>query len=86
MKKVGQILTNVNYTAQPEFHHNNGFSLDQCEPTGGVEGRRECCGYYPERFPFNYQIGKRCCYDKVYDGNVEKCCSGGKIMETCDTF
>ena len=83
MKKITNTFANVGFTLPDEYKHANGWSLDQCQPTFGVEGQRECCGYYPERYPYNWEIGRRCCYDRVYDRRDYQCCAGGEIRAQC---
>jgi len=66
----------------------NGFEFDeQCIPSvpnfnGGGNGRGdlECCGDYPNRFPFHNKNGLRqCCVDKVYMTSKNSCCKNGEL-------
>merc|ERR1712176_289085 len=86
MKKITEIFAQDNFSFESQYKHEYGFSYDQCEPTNGIEGQRECCGYYPIRYPYNYEIGKRCCYTNVYSMDTHKCCPGGVIAEECGTL
>jgi len=52
----------------------------------GAEGTPECCGEYPNRFPYKTQEGARmCCGDKTYDSSLFECCSENSIaaLGTC---
>lgn len=52
----------------------------------GAEGTPECCGAYPNRFPYKTQEGARmCCGDKTYDSSLFECCSENSIaaLGTC---
>jgi len=49
----------------------------------GQEGPPECCGDYPERFPYKSQNGARnCCGNKTYDVTMFECCSDGSLAAT----
>merc|ERR1711879_173034 len=40
--------------------------------------RSDCCGPYPERFPFKVQQGRRqCCVNHTYDTGLLECCADG---------
>lgn len=44
------------------------------------ETPRECCGTYPERFPYKtYGNAKRCCGGSVYVDATHKCCNGNDV-------
>jgi len=66
------------YPINPENKHSNGFSVgEKCLITkrGGGKGENQCCGDYPERFPFKTNEGERsCCGSKVYNSIVSQCC------------
>lgn len=83
MKKVTATFADKDFRFEESYKHENGWSLDKCSPTFGVEGQRECCGYYPERYPYNWEIGRRCCYDTVYDRKNARCCAKGEIRPVC---
>ena len=41
----------------------------------------ECCGEYPDRFPFHSGGGEReCCGLKVYSTDSKQCCQDGRIV------
>lgn len=48
----------------------------------GAEGEPQCCGAYPNRFPYKVADGARmCCGDKTYDSSIYECCdaSGSNV-------
>jgi len=74
------------YDLNPTFvHDHGGFSRDSdCGRVSSAESEKECCGYYPLRFPYPTEDGnKQCCYDKVYDANEMGCCPGGILKQSC---
>jgi len=43
-----------------------------------------CCGYYPDRKPFNTAQGDRaCCFDRTYSTLVSNCCPDGRVKANC---
>ena len=68
----------------PTAKHSEGFDPNtECRSGNGQDGQRECCGYYPNRFPFNWETGRRCCFEKVYDSGQYQCCAGGEVKTSC---
>lgn len=59
-------------------------------PSVGSDRQLECCGVYPERYPFNSLApNKRCCEDAtgaspvqtmVYNTAYEQCCTDGAVL------
>ena len=46
----------------------------------------ECCGNYPDRFPFNSENGTRgCCHGKTFDSANLMCCVDGSVDIVCET-
>ena len=55
-----------------------------CGRVTATDSEKDCCGYYPLRFPYSTEDGnKQCCYDKVYDANEMGCCPGGILKQSC---
>ena len=81
----GQIL-------DPDLKHSNGFSMDESCPTCSgpwcKQGEKQCCGDYPERYPYNTKNGDRaCCWTKTYNTNKLQCCENTfvkKLTQSCD--
>ena len=85
----------INYV---DFSHEQGFDpvagcatgnarnvLDQ-EYFGPDTQYSACCGYYPERFPYNTKAGeKACCGTRTYSTAFQNCCSTDpvKVKGTC---
>ena len=77
------------------YKHENGFDPDvSC----GVGNNRvdafgqgdidpsdiSCCGYYPDRKPFNTQHGDRaCCFERTYSTLTLNCCPDGRVKANC---
>ncbi|CAG5086863.1 Oidioi.mRNA.OKI2018_I69.PAR.g11386.t1.cds [Oikopleura dioica] len=54
-----------------------------CAWTGDYDTHDECCGEYPNRFPFATNFGQRaCCHNKTYNTNDAMCCANGHISTT----
>lgn len=66
--------------------HANGFEhAAECPHFEGGQGRRECCGVYPNRFPYSTKRGSHsCCGQSVYDVNMFTCCSDFTVQFVCD--
>ena len=66
---------------EPSHRHNNGFGFNpetECivKKNGGGPANKECCGQYPERFPFKTVGGDRkCCGNRTYNSLTLKCCN-----------
>ena len=41
----------------------------------------QCCGEYPERFPYKPETGKACCGSTSYNTNIMECCKDKVISE-----
>ena len=58
--------------------HSNGFKVkDSCvaKKAGGGPTNKECCGSYPDRFPYKTSGGNRkCCGNRTYNTLTLKCC------------
>jgi len=51
---------------------------------GGSGGEKQCCGLYPNRFPFKTLGGDRaCCVDRTFNTNTLNCCSDGSVKFNC---
>ena len=69
------------------FDKENGFDTATCIATGGGPGFApdQCCGTYPDRFPFySYDNTRGCCAGKTYDKDTLQCCEGGNVAVVCD--
>jgi len=66
--------------------HANGFDhAAECPHSEGGQGRRECCGAYPNRFPYSTKRGSHsCCGQSVFDVNMFTCCSDFTVQFVCD--
>ncbi|CAG5078609.1 Oidioi.mRNA.OKI2018_I69.PAR.g9033.t1.cds [Oikopleura dioica] len=70
-----------------------GFEFeDECLPSSppngtGIRGELQCCGDYPNRFPYHDKNGGRdCCVDKVFNTDEKQCCNSGSLVligESC---
>lgn len=74
----------------PSLKHDLGWDFEgNCprpvcnDPSGYCPApRKECCGEYPERFPFAPKDGARdCCINKTYNTLVLECCSDGSTKK-----
>merc|ERR1712025_542715 len=67
------------------FRHENNFNVDEhCPASGEPHDEIECCGYYPERFPYAVRFGERdCCFDKTFSTLLYVCCEDGSIKHDC---
>lgn len=69
------------------YSSENGFDTATCIATGGGPGFApdQCCGTYPDRFPFySYDNTRGCCAGKTYDKDTLQCCEGGNVAVVCD--
>lgn len=84
-------LAETLYTLANSFNqanHFNNFDIGQCTTvgTGLTIIHNECCGSYPNRFPFNTENGARgCCHGKTFDSENLMCCVDGRIDVACET-
>jgi hypothetical protein len=72
------------------YSHRFGFdpSTDVgCPVKKGTKGsgpEKECCGQYPERFPYKTLGGERaCCGSRTYQVAILNCCDGNKVKASC---
>jgi hypothetical protein len=72
------------------FSHSQGF--DPATDAGcpvkpgvhGSSGAKECCGSYPNRFPFKTLDGDRaCCASRTYNTQILSCCPNGQVKANC---
>ena len=57
----------------PNFENSLAFLTVKKEEVGkGMQ----CCGEYPERFPYQPKTGKACCGSSTYNTNLLECCNG----------
>lgn len=73
------VWTHENHQGQGDFN-----PVAQCLKSpgngAGFDGTPECCGEYPNRFPYKTNQGSRmCCGDKTYDSSLFECCASGNI-------
>lgn len=60
--------------------HDNGFDAREegkCEAAQRdttEDFERECCGSYPEKFPYKRTASRGCCNDRTFDVNNLQCC------------
>merc|ERR1739848_287140 len=58
--------------------HENGFdqaTICATKKNGGGPTNKQCCGNYPDRFPFKTQGGDRkCCGNRTFNSLTLKCC------------
>lgn len=71
-----------------EIRHSNGFDVTaECNARTGGDDRyeeRNCCGVWPDRFPFQTRKGSRaCCGSKTYDTTIYECCSDLTVAFSC---
>jgi len=73
-----------------EFSHSNGFDAGHdagCPVKVGAKGfsaQKECCGAYPQRYPFKTLDGERaCCGGRTYNTNLLNCCTNGQVKANC---
>ena len=75
-------------SGQPNYNaahqHKSGFDTEvECISTGS-KSVRQCCGEYPDRFPFKTLDGLRsCCGDKTFKTGIYMCCSDGSVAVSC---
>lgn len=66
-------------TINPNNRHSGGFDPStECivKKNGGGPSIKQCCGQYPERFPFKTVGGDRkCCGNRTYNSLTLRCCS-----------
>jgi len=85
-RRLAMDLAKLEDTASMDFHSKYGtFNFqEQCVPqcTGSSCPKwDQCCGDYPERFPYNSQDGaKQCCGQKTYYKSVLSCCQGDRLQ------
>jgi len=82
---------NPDHQYDSSYLHSNGFSqYDKCElPPPNNSGEMDCCGYYPDRFPYNAnnQAGKACCNKHFpYSTLSQECCNDEQVVDIGDCF
>ena len=88
---LAQDLSDLSEEYSDEYHNVKGYfdHASQCY-AGGNAGPRtidQCCGEYPNRFPFSSENGNRgCCNGKTFDSANLMCCSDGTIQVQCEEF
>lgn len=56
----------------------------ECVNKVGVQSEKECCGDYPNRFPFRTMSGSReCCGSSTFDNAILQCCSDDTVGIAC---
>jgi len=64
----------------PEFLHSRGFNHELECPYVGGHREVECCGYWPDRFPYSTSSGRSCCNQHtIYNPVDEVCCENGTV-------
>lgn len=86
--KLGLTMFQYAHEFDPEYSSENDFDpVGECVASGGGPGFQpnECCGNYPERFPFYSYDGTRgCCNGKTFDAENLVCCAAGHASVSCD--
>lgn len=72
-------------TIDQSKRHANGFNPStECPTSQGVKSEKECCGAYPNRWPFKSYGGQRaCCISSTYNADMYSCCNDGSIKVSC---
>ena len=78
--------SNPDHAYDNSYLHSNGFSqYDNCAlPPANNSGEMDCCGYYPDRYPYNANStsGKQCCDNHTtYSTMNQECCIDGSVAE-----
>ena len=67
------------------YLHSNGWSYDDNCPTVSTNPAmgKDCCGYYPKRFPYSLgNPGKACCGNStLYNPNHQDCCNDNSVVD-----
>jgi len=83
--------TAITQNYNPEFstYSHQGTGLGNFNPTRNCvtneagtpdKGERECCGTFPNRYPFKvYNGAKACCQGSIYTVATHKCCLSGQV-------
>ena len=88
---LAQDLSDLSEEYSDEYHNVKGYfdHTSQCY-AGGNAGPRtidQCCGEYPNRFPFSSENGNLgCCNGKTFDSANLMCCSDGTIQVQCEGY
>ena len=55
----------------------------ECTENCPIEETRECCGAYPQRFPYKRNEDHDCCVSSTYNPNILMCCNDGSVAIAC---
>merc|ERR1712110_1335860 len=75
---MGLVFQLPQYVQDTNFLHSQGFDTDLSCPVGpGPRQEKNCCGVYPDRFPYGIQ-NRGCCHGmKLYPLATHDCCPDG---------
>lgn len=83
------LLLGGSFADLDEYSHAKGFDPSHdagCPVKPGVKGAsgaKECCGAYPNRFPYKTLDGDRnCCGSRTYNTQILNCCAG-QVKANC---
>jgi hypothetical protein len=69
------------------MHDNNAWDVHSSCPIKVIGNagaiHKECCGDYPERFPFKQTGDRGCCQGVTFDTGLFQCCQDGSIEVVC---
>ena len=53
----------------------------QCVSKAGVQSEKDCCGDFPNRFPFRTMSGSReCCGSTTFNNAILQCCASDNTV------
>jgi hypothetical protein len=56
-------------------------TTDPAATTAAPQATMDCCGSYPNRYPYKLQNGNRaCCVDTTYNVNILECCPNNSLQ------
>jgi len=68
-----------------QYKHDGGWDPSEHCPTCQGQycnAEKDCCGTYPDRFPYAPRDGQRgCCYDRTYNTGTMECCASDMTVK-----
>jgi len=84
IQRVFELLWVVPSVYEPAYKHENGFDkVASCPPSEHPRNDVQCCGYWPDRFPYGGFSDKECCDQRqLYNPVSQICCNDGSVKNT----
>ena len=91
------LVWETSFTYDDSLLHSNGFNTKVCKSDvydNGNDVELGCCGWYPDRVPYNVLAAEKACCEKstfiditprLYNPVTHQCCAQGQVLSLGDT-